>query len=319
MRWIIILGATLAVVLGLFLAAGGKLIALEHIDFPRDELEKLIIANPPEAELTLSGSLEVQVGSPWTRWAMKLLPGTFLVDVKINGRKASLVVDTGAAQTFISPQIAVAAQVILTSSRITVQHGWREVPVYMGRVRELELGNLRVHNLPIVVGGTQPVLKLLGLPIWNLDGVLGMEPLQRLALTLDYEREVVVLRRESPPSLGASSAPLQILREQGPGDLEHPKPMVDCFIGDSGPFSCFIDTGTSSPVLIPRDLWKAIGLEGQKQGRLKHLRLGELELKEVPVVRGNVKYITIGSNIFQSQGIRRLTLDFLAGKLYAER
>jgi len=27
----------------------------------------------------------------------------------------------------------------------------------------------------------------------------------------------------------------------------------------------------------------------------------------------------IGSNIFQAQGFKRLTLDFLAGKLYAER
>jgi len=317
MHWIIFGMAALAVALGLFLASGGKLIALEQVDFPKDALEKLIIAEPLEAELTLSGPLEVHVSSPWTRWAMKLLPGTFLVDVKINGRKASLVVDTGAAKTFIGPKLAVAAQVDLTSSRLIVQYGRRETPVYMGWVRELELGDLRVHNLPIIVGGTQPVLKLVGLSIWNLDGLLGIDVLQKLALTLDYEREVVILRRESPP-LGAPSAPLQILREQGPEGLEHPKPLVDGFVDGSGPFPCFIDTGTSAPVFVPKEIWQALGLEGKRQARLQ-IRVGEIDLKEVFAIPANVKYITIGSNIFQAQGIKRLTLDFLGGKLYAER
>jgi len=318
MHWVMLgLVATIAVALGLFFVAGGKFIALEYRDFPPDKLEKLITDDLTETELTISGPLEVQGSSSLTRWAMKLSPGTFLVDVEINGRKASLVVDTGAAQTFISPEIAVAAQISLTSSRLTVQHGWREIPIYMGRLRELGLGDLRVQNLPVVVGGNQLVIKLLGLPVWNLDGILGMEPLQRFVLTLDYERGIVVLHRESP-SLQAPSAPLQILREPGPGGLEHPKPMVDCFVGGSGPFPCFIDTGTSAPVFIPREIWQALGLGGQKHARVQ-IKLGELELKEASAVRANVKHIVIGSNIFQAQGFKRLTLDFLAGKLYAER
>ncbi len=317
MHWVIFGIAALIAALGLFLVAGGKLIALESKDFPRDELEKLIIADPPEAEMTLSMPLETQVSSHWTRWAMKLMPGTFLVDGKINGHRASLVVDTGAARTFISPRIAVAAQVSLISPRLTVQHGWGEIPVYLGRLRELELGDLRVHNPTIIVGGTQQVIKLLGLPVWNLDGVLGMEILQQLALILDYERGIIVLRRESLP-LQAPSALLQILKEPGPGNLEHPKPIVGCFVDSSSPFSCFIDTGTSAPAFVPPEVWKALGLEGQKQARLQ-IRLGEIELKDVPAVRANVKHIVLGSNIFQANGVKRLTLDFLAGKLYAER
>ena len=125
------------------------------------------------------------------------------------------------------------------------------------------------------------------------------------------------MRREPFPSQ-VPSVPLQILTESGLGGLEHPKPIVECFVNNSGPFSCFIDTGTSAPVFVPRETWQALGLEGQKQAYLE-VRLGELELKDVPAIKANVKHITIGSNIFQAQGLKRLTLDFLAGKLYAER
>lgn len=316
MNWIIALGLALVAIVGLFFLSGGQFLALDYQDFSQEKLEKLVTATPPET-LAISGPSTVEGKSSMTRWASMFLPGTFFIDISINGQKASLSVDTGAARTFISPSIAVAAKVFVTSSRLTVQHGWREIPVYMGYIRDLELGDMKIQNMPAIVGGQQPVVKLLGLPVWNFDGVLGMEPLRRLVLLLDYKRRVVVLRREPFPSR-APSAPLQILTESGPGGIEHPKPVVDCFVGNSGPFPCFIDTGTSAPMFVPRETWQALGLEGQKQARLE-VRLGELELQEVPAIRANVKHITIGSNIFQSQGFKRLTLDFLAGKLYAER
>lgn len=318
MRWLIL--GIIAIAIGLalsFLLTGGQLVSLEYTDFPRDKLEKFITAETLEAELTLSGPPEAEVGSPWTPWAMKLLPGTFLVDVKINGHPASLVVDTGAAQTVLSPRIAVAAQVSLTSSRLIVQHGGGEVPVYMGWVQELELRDLKVQGLPVLVSGKQPVLKLLGLPVWSLDGLLGMETLQRLAFTLDYGRGIVIFRRESP-SIQAPSAPLRLLQDRGPGDIEQARPIVDCLLEGSGPFPCWLDTGTSAPVLVPPEVWEMLGLEGQKRTRLR-IRLGEIELTDVPAVRARYSYIMIGSNIFQAQGFKRLTLDFLAGKLYLER
>jgi len=322
MYWAIGLVVMLIVIIvGLFLRAGGKFIALEYRDFPRDQLEKLITDKPPEAELTLSGPSEVEVSSPWTWWAMKLLPGTFLADVKINGYKASLVVDTGAALTYISPEIAVAAKVTLTSSaRLVGWHGEQDVPAYIGWVQELTLDNLRVRNLPITVGGNQPVMKLLGLPVWNLDGLLGMESLRRLAVTLDYERGIVVLRREPAPAQG-DSAPLQLVSlkpAQGLESLEQTRPIVEGFINFRGPYPCFIDTGTSAPVSVPPEVWHALGLEGQKQAQLT-IKLGELQLQGVPAIPAKVGQILIGSNIFQAQGFKRLTLDFLAGKLYAER
>lgn len=316
MNWIIGLVMAIVAILGLFFIAGGQFIALDYKDFPRDTLEKLVTSNPLET-MTITGSLEVEVDSSMTQWAMMFLPGTFFVDVRINGRKASLSIDTGAAQSFISPHLAAAAQISLTSSRLTVQHGWREIPVYMGYIRDLELGDMKIQNMPAIVGGQQPVVKLLGLPVWNFDGVLGMEPLRRLVLLLDYKRRVVVLRREPFPSQ-VPSAPLQILTESGLGGLEHPKPIVECFVNNSGPFSCFIDTGTSAPIFVPREIWQTLHVEGQRQARLG-VRIGELELKDVPAIKANVKHITIGSNIFQAQGFKRLTLDFLAGKLYAER
>lgn len=316
MNWIIGLFLALVVIAGgLFLLSGGQFLALDYKDFPQDKLEKLI-TNIPRETLAIHGPSRVESKSSMTRWASMLLPGTFFIDVSINGRKASLILDTGAAQTFLSPSLAVAAEVLVTSSKLTAQHGWREIPVYLGHVQELEINGLKIENVPVIVGGKQPVVKLVGLSVWNLDGVLGMDPLQHLVLTLDYTQGMVVLYRESP-SIQEPSASLQIIKEPGPGNLEHPKPIVECLVNNSGPYPCFIDTGTSAPVFVPRDIWQALGLEGQKQSRLE-IKLGKLELKEVPAIRAHVKHITIGSNIFQSQGFKRLTLDFLAGKLYAE-
>jgi len=315
--WIIpAVALLLAIALVIFLAVSGKLISLEYADFPREELEKLI-SEAPAGEPVLSGPEEVELSSPWTRWAMKLLPGTFLVKVKINGHKASLVVDSGASGTYLSPEVAIAARLILTNSRFTSHHGGREVPVYAGWVQEMKLGELRIQGLPVFVGGNQPVVKLLGLPIWKLDGLLGMEPLQRLALTLEYERGLVVFRRR-PLLLQAPSVPLRIHRNRTTEGLENLWPLVDCFIGDSGPFSCLIDTGTSGPVQVPSAVWHALGLGEERQARLQ-IQLGEIELVNVPCVIAPGLYPLIGSNIFQAQGIKRLTLDFLGGKLYAER
>ena len=325
--WIIILAIAAITIAIVVLLLRGQLISLEYVEFPQDKLEKLIVADTPQAELTLSGPGEVQVSSPWTPWAMRILPGTFLVDAKINGHKASLVVDTGASNTFISPQIATAAQVSLTSSRLVGQHGERKVPVYMGWVRELALNDLKVYGVPIAVAGNQQVLKLLRVPVFYLDGLLGMETLQLLAITLDYEQRIVIFRRESP-DLRAPGVPLQILRERVPlqqifrgevsGDVEYPRPVVDCLLEGYGPLPCWIDTGTSAPVFVPLEIWDELGLGDQKRARLK-IKLGEIELKDVPAVGARVPYTMIGSNIFQAQGVKRLTLDFLAGKLYVER
>ena len=95
----VVVGILLLLVSGLFVWSGGKLFSLEYIDFPKGELEKLIKAEPPEAKPTISGPLTVEVGSQWTWWAMKIFPGTFLIDAKINNHQVSLVVDTGASQT----------------------------------------------------------------------------------------------------------------------------------------------------------------------------------------------------------------------------
>jgi hypothetical protein len=323
MYWVIGLVVMLIVIIvGLFLRAGGRLIALDFKDFPMNKLEQLIEKAPSEPNPTLTGPAEVEAHSRWTGLAMKLLPGTFFVDVRINGRKASLAVDTGVPRGFLSPQVAVDAQVSLTSSRLTIDFGLegKKIPVYLGYAQEFELGDFHIQNLRIIVAGEQPVVKLLGFSVWNFDGLLGMEPLRRLAVTLDYERGIVVLRRKPAPAQG-DSAPLQLVSlkpAQGLESLEQTRPIVEGFINSRGPYPCFIDTGTSAPVSVPPEVWHALGLEGQKQAQLT-IKLGELQLQGVPAIPAKVGQILIGSNIFQAQGFKRLTLDFLAGKLYAER
>jgi hypothetical protein len=89
-----------------------------------------------------------------------------------------------------------------------------------------------------------------------------------------------------------------------------------------------IDTGTSdAKILVSDELLPALGWKGKVL--VQHLQLGEIELKDVLAIPAHEQEATgvklkgavilIGNGVFQSQGFRRLTLDFLAGKLYAER
>lgn len=299
-----------------------KLIVFDYVDFPQSSLERLYKPQDAFEKPVISAPSNVEASSRWTYWAMKLLPGTFLVDTKINGYRASLVVDTGAFASLLSPHLATKAQVSLIQKRpkVALLQDIKQ-DIYVGLVHELTIGDLRVVNLPVIVPDRQAVIKLLGIPIWRLDGLLGMETLQRLAFTLDYAQGIVILRRE-PVSPQGDSAPLQIvsLKPTIPGleGFELHRPIVEGFVNSHGPYPCFIDTGTSAPVSVPPEIWQALGLENQKQAQLE-IRLGELQLKGVPAVRANVGQILIGSNIFQAQGFKRLTLDFLAGKLYLER
>ncbi len=310
--------------IGLVLKAHGRLLALEYIDFPIDQLEKSIRRiEDPTKELKIEGPNEVTIRSLWTWLAMKIYPGAFLIPMKVNGLWASFILDTGAVLTTVSPKVAIASRAILMQRGPTVLIEEQEALTYLGRLPTLEVAGLKFHDVPIIVLSKQLVLKILGIPVWSLGGFWGMEPLRHMVISLDYRhREVSVRRSPSLPSLGALSADLKLL-EREIGGLRGWIPIVEGFVDGAGPFPCFIDTGGSAIAGIGDDLLQQFGWS--EVHLISKIQLGDIKLKDVPAISGkrggrSIKgVILIGSGLFQRQGFRRLTLDFIAGKLYAER
>jgi predicted aspartyl protease len=319
---VIIAAVLMLAMIGLALKARGCLLALEYIDFPVDQLEKSLrrVENPPK-EVKIEGPNEVTVRSLWTWLAMKIYPGAFLIPMRANGVRASFLLDTGAALTTVSPKVAIASQAVLMQRGPTILIEGQEALTYLGRLPTLEIAGLKLHEVPIIVLNKQLVLKILGIPLWSLDGFFGMEPLRHMVISLDYRRGDVSFRRN--PSLpGALSADLKLL-EREVGGLKGWIPIVEGFVEGAGPFPCFIDTGGSAIAGVGDDLLQQLGWP--EVHHISKIQLGDIELKDVPAISGkrggrSIKgVILIGSGLFQSQGFRRLTLDFLAGKLYAER
>ena len=111
---VIIAFVLMLAMIGLVLKARGRLLALEYIDFPIDQLEKSIRrVDDPTKELKIEGPNEVTIRSLWTWLAMKIYPGAFLIPMRANGLRASFLLDTGAVLTTVSPKVAIASQAIL--------------------------------------------------------------------------------------------------------------------------------------------------------------------------------------------------------------
>jgi len=317
----------IAMAVGLFFWSGGRIITIEYEDFPQNEPEKL---RPPEkgtfGELIFTGPLKFEARSRWTQWAMRLFPGHFMVDAKVDSRKVTLLVDTGAALTVLSPKVATAAHASLMAVGPEITHWQQKIPTYLGYVQELEISGLKAYHVPVLILGKQPVLKLLGLPVYRVDGLLGMSLMEKLAVTLDWRTGTVTFHRE-PLSLEVPSAPLRLFEQELHG-FKILSPIVDGFLDEAGPYMILIDTGASpAEILVSDELLEALGWKGRVL--VRHLKLGEIELKDVPAIPAREREATgvklkgpvmlIGGGFFQAQGIKRLTLDFLGGKLYAER
>ncbi len=101
---------------------------------------------------------------------------------------------------------------------------------------------------------------------------------------------------------------------------------MEGLLNGEGPYQVLIDTGASPPaLLVSRRIAQTHG-KGQERFRVSRLQLGEIVLEDL--LAFNVEAllgrelpidIVLGTGLLRAQGFKRLTLDFLAGKLYAER
>ncbi len=292
------------------------------------ELETLRQAVRPESktEMTLAGS-EGIITSKWNWLAARLFAGVLLADVKLNGRPVALVVDSGvtmeeAIVLYASVARKIGIRLTAEAPPVKLPEPGLELPSFHGVVDRLELGELRAQSIPVRIVAGHQRLKSLGLTLYQVDGFIGISFLERFAVTWDFQRHHLELRHRAFEGQGLA-APLHKLEREIEGERGHFY-HVEGLLDGQGPYQVLIDTGASTPVLLVSK--RIAHAYGQERFRVKRLQLGELILEDLPAIdiekmlgREVPIDIILGTGLLKAKGIKRLTLDFLAGKLYAER
>jgi hypothetical protein len=137
---------------------------------------------------TLESSPRDPVETPTATSGMHTAPGSaILTDAHLNGVPLTLLVDTGATRTVISPAILARAGIDITRGRpvglIGVGGSVRAVEVDIPR---LDLAGAQIGPLPVVA---------LEIPGLTADGLLGRDVLEHFVLTVDPVRGRATLTR----------------------------------------------------------------------------------------------------------------------------
>jgi tetratricopeptide (TPR) repeat protein len=147
---------------------------------------------------------------------------------KVNGGHQDFVLDTGAEQTVISRDVArrrAIAPITYMQSAGVGQVGLRGLQV--GRIDELEIGSLRVRNVPCLIKNPP----LAGLPSREPES---FSPLALgLSMRIDYERRQLLMGRTLPPATYSHELPMRM----------HRLAMVRGTINGSLPATFIVDTG----------------------------------------------------------------------------
>jgi predicted aspartyl protease len=115
-----------------------------------------------------------------------------LVDVRVNGQGPfQFVVDTGASGTGLSRRLAERLRLGDGEQRTALGAGGA-VSAETVRVRELQVGPLRMENLPVFVTDLSAIAGKAGAEI---DGILGYDFLHRWRVLIDYPGQTLTFSR----------------------------------------------------------------------------------------------------------------------------
>ncbi|HWR16462.1 MAG TPA: retropepsin-like aspartic protease [Terriglobales bacterium] len=113
-----------------------------------------------------------------------------IVEAVVNGRTANLIVDTGADQTVVSPELAGLNQVDLVTARFSSNGpGLRAEAIV--READLKLTSDRGFRIPVMVMRLESVSKIYGVKV---DGLIGQDLLSRYGrVSIDYNNKKIEL------------------------------------------------------------------------------------------------------------------------------
>jgi len=119
-----------------------------------------------------------------------------LVQVKVNGKEAIFLIDTGAAEVVLDPEFArqVQAKEFGSSGQGSFAGG-KKASVQDGRIDLLTLGAFEIKNVPVMLLNTRQFAPIFGGK--QVDGIIGTVLFYHFLATLDYPRGELVLRQNT--------------------------------------------------------------------------------------------------------------------------
>jgi hypothetical protein len=121
-----------------------------------------------------------------------------VIEVEVDGRKTTVLIDTGGDCLILDPGIAAELGIEVVASMMGMFAGGMEAEVGFARAKTLKLGGVTLRSVPIAVLPTG------GMEIGGhrLEGIVGTSVLKQFLATLDYPNDRLVLR--SPSGSAAS-------------------------------------------------------------------------------------------------------------------
>lgn len=282
------------------------------------------------AEELLSGASTVQTDFTVST-GFRLTQNTIQLDTLLGeASRNTFIVDSGAPMTIGSPLAqALGLDPLANIELAGPEGGHREVPVV--RIPRIEIGGLGFHDVGAVVDWVEPPDTLACL---SRAGLMGASLLQTAIWQIDFQSRQITMSSSLASLQGLENAiRIPFKRSDAAGS-----PRIAVGVSDADNVSLLIDLGFNGSIAIPTALLERAGDKvadsaptemGQASStvfgsvpstvritQLRELRLGELRLRNFPVVTGtSVSDFHVGIDFLRHF---RVTLDWQNDELYLE-
>lgn len=160
-----------------------------------------------------------------------------IVEITVNSKKISVLIDTGGCQLYIDSDFARENNIIPLSHGAGRFAGGKTGAIAFGTVEAVSLGDIMMRNVPVRIQPTRRFGR-------GIDGVLGTEVLMQFLPTFDYASQKLILRLKNEKHIEK----LRAMRTKAkvPFIIDRIHYMqAQCFINRRGPALMFFDSGLS--------------------------------------------------------------------------
>ncbi len=313
---------------GIFMSGCGTL-RMSFVDFPVNTLKTLDAAAPSSAQTSgadtnanvppvavrqIAGEGACTLRSSMTATAGRFLPGTTFVDVLVNGKACTLVLDTGCQTTALFPRLAKRAEVPISKTPIgnwLKSDGQGSTPFHKGWVSSLVVGNFTITNVPVNVCAKQHQVRLIGIPVYHLDGLLGMDILRNFAITFVLsDGSIRISKIIPPPAPQAMRIPFRLSKETN-------MMIAQATVNGEPIGDCLVDTGSSGKLMLTEATWNKLAL-GATLARVD-LQMGDVSMNNVPAEKSDaIGMGMVPMNLLATKGTKTITINFQAEQIIYE-
>jgi predicted aspartyl protease len=122
-----------------------------------------------------------------------------LIQVKVKDQTANFLIDTGAPEIFLDPELAKKVGAAEFGAVTGTYSGGMQADTVQGRVENVTLGDFVIRNVPVLILSTRHFNAVAHGK--KVEGILGTVMLSHFLVTLDYPKSQLILRRKTAENL----------------------------------------------------------------------------------------------------------------------